>query len=86
MKNYRVKLIETIVKPITEDYLFNYPDELKKELQEKLDLNFKFKTVVSDVNENDGKSFFQVYFEEEDGTKKSLDINIVRTGTNIGEF
>ena len=86
MKTYRRKLIETIVSPITEDYLFDNPNGLKKDLQEKLDLNFKFKTMVSDINENNGKSFFQVFFEEEDGTKRSLDINILRTGKNIGQF
>ena len=35
--------------------------------------------MVSDINQNNGESSFQVFFEEEDGTKKSLDISIFRT-------
>ena len=48
-KSYRGMLVKVIVKSFRERYLFDMTDNLKEILQERLDLNLKFETNVSDL-------------------------------------
>ncbi len=76
-KNYRGMLVEVIVKSFTADYLFDSNDELKKNLQEKLDLNLKFDTKVSEIETKNEHTFSKISFEDENGKIRVIDFTII---------
>jgi len=75
-KSLRGMLIEIIINSSTDLYLFNVVDNLKEILQERLDLNLKFKTVVSDIETKNGFTFSNIAFEDEKGEMRVLDFTI----------
>ena len=74
--SYRGMLVEVIVKSFTDLYLFDVVDNLKEILQERLNSNLKFKTIVSDIVTNDKHTFGHISFDCEDGTIKVIDFTI----------
>ncbi|MCK9416059.1 hypothetical protein M0Q97_05300 [Candidatus Dojkabacteria bacterium] len=74
-KSYRGMLVEVIVKSFIEENLFEYVD-LKKNLQERLNLNLKFKTNVSDIETKIGHSFGKISFDDENGVIRIIDFTI----------
>ena len=82
-KNYRGMLVEVIVKSSISDYLFDSVDELKKILQEKLDLNLKFETKVSDIEIKNDHTFGKISFEDESGMVKAIDFTIIPNSVTV---
>ena len=76
-KSYRGMLVEIIVKSFTEHYLFDVVDNLKETLQERLNLNLKFETNVSDIESKNGQTFGKISFEDENGLIKVIDFTII---------
>jgi hypothetical protein len=73
-KSYRGMLVEVIVKSFIEENLFEYVDlNLKKNLQERLNLNLKFKTNLSDIETKNGHSFGKISFDDENGVIRIID-------------
>lgn len=83
-KSLRGQLIEVIIKQtlIDSNYLFenhdnkNNYDDLKNLLQEKLSLNLKFETAVSDAEERKGDISYQIIFSNEKNTKEIVHFTI----------
>lgn len=82
-KNYRGMLVEVIVKSSISDYLFDSVDELKKILQEKLDLNLKFNTKVSEIENKNEHTFGKIFFEDESGMVKAIDFTIIPNSVTV---
>ena len=79
-KSYRGMLVEVIVKSFIKDYVLDSRDELKKVLQDKLNLNLNFETSIPKVEEENGLFFGGIYFKDEDGTPRVADFTIMSTG------
>ena len=82
-KSYRGMLVEIIVKSFTEHYLFDVVDNLKEILQERLNLNLKFETNVSDIESKNGQTFGKISFEDENGLIKVIDFTIISSGVVV---
>lgn len=80
-KSIRGMLVEVIVKSFITDYLFDSVDELKEILQERLDLNLKFETNVSDIENKNEHTFGKISFEDENGVIRVIDFTI--TGSSV---
>jgi predicted RecB family endonuclease len=80
-KSYRGMLVEVIVKSFIKDYLFDSVDGLKEILQEKLDLNLKFDTIVSEIETKNEHTFGKISFEDENGEVRVIDFTI--TGSSV---
>jgi predicted RecB family endonuclease len=80
-KSYRGMLVEVIVKSFINDYLFDSVDGLKEILQEKLDLNLKFDTIVSEIETKNEHTFGKISFEDENGVVRVIDFTI--TGSSV---
>jgi hypothetical protein len=80
-KSIRGMLVEVIVKSFVTDYLFDSVDGLKEILQEKLDLNLKFDTMISEIETKNGHSFGKISFEDENGEVRVIDFTI--TGSSV---
>lgn len=80
-KSYRGMLVEVIVKSFIEKNLFESVDGLKEILQELLNLNLKFETIVSDIENKNEHSFGKISFEDENGVIKVIDFTI--TGSSV---
>ena len=75
-KSYRGMLVEVIVKSFITDYLFHSVDGLKEILQEKLDLNLKFDTNVSEIETKNEHVLGKISFEDENGVVRVIDFTI----------
>lgn len=80
-KSYRGMLVEVISKYFITDNLFNSMDRLKEILQEKLDLNLKFITKVSEIETKNGQNFGKISFEDDKGVMRVMDFTI--TGGSV---
>ena len=80
-KSYRGMLVEVIVKSLIEENTFEPVDELKEILQEKLDLNLKFDTNVSEIETKNEHTFGKISFEDENGVVRIIDFTI--TGSSV---
>ncbi len=80
-KSYRGMLVEVIVKSFIKDYLFDSKDGLKEILQDKLDLNLKFETKVSDIESKNEHTFAKISFDDENGKVRVIDFTI--TGSSV---
>jgi NADPH-dependent 2,4-dienoyl-CoA reductase/sulfur reductase-like enzyme len=80
-KSYRGMLVEVIVKSFITDYLFDSKDGLKEILQEKLDLNLRFNTKVSEIETKNEHTFGKISFEDENGIVRVIDFTI--TGSSV---
>ena len=80
-KSYRGMLVEVIVKSFIEKNLFESADGLKEILQERLNLNLKFETNVSDIETKNEHTFGKIYFEDENGVVRIIDFTI--TGNSV---
>lgn len=80
-KSYRGMLVEVISKYFITDNLFNSIDRLKEILQEKLDLNLKFITKVSEIETKNGQNFGKISFEDDKGVMRVMDFTI--TGGSV---
>lgn len=76
-------LVEIIVKSFTEHYLFDMVDNLKEILQERLNLNLKFETNVSDIENKNSQTFGKISFEDENGIVRVIDFTIISTGVVV---
>lgn len=76
-KSYRGLLVEIIVKSFIEQHLFDEVDYLKEILQERLNLNLKFETNVSDTQSKNGQTFGNISFEDENGLVKVIHFTII---------
>lgn len=74
-------LVEVISKYFITDNLFNSMDRLKEILQEKLDLNLKFITKVSEIETKNGQNFGKISFEDDKGVMRVMDFTI--TGGSV---
>ena len=75
-KSYRGMLVEVIVKSFITDYLFHSVDRLKEILQEKLDLNLKFDTNVSEIETKNEHVLGKISFEDENNVVRVIDFTI----------
>ena len=80
-KSYRGMLVEVIVKSFIEENLFESADSLKEILQERLNLNLKFETNVSDIENKNEHTFGKISFEDENGIVRVIDFTI--TGSSV---
>ena len=80
-KSYRGMLVEVIVKSFIEENLFKSVDGLKEILQERLNLNLKFETNVSDIDNKNEHTFGTISFEDENGIVRVIDFTI--TGSSV---
>jgi hypothetical protein len=64
---YRGKLIKTIFDSCFDP--IDFIDEFKEKLQNKLNLNLKFKTDISNIETKDNFNYFKIYFEDENCMK-----------------
>jgi|TARA_R110000782_G_scaffold248218_1_gene335141 hypothetical protein len=81
MSENRGMLVQGIVKPFITDCLFDSIDGLQEKLQEKLDLNLKFVTKVSEIETKNENTFGKISFEDEDGVVKVIEFNV--TGNSV---
>jgi thioredoxin reductase len=75
-KSYRGMLVKIIVKSFVTDYLFDPNDELKETLQEKLNLNLKFDTKVSEIEIKNKHNVGKISFEDETGEVRVIEFTI----------
>jgi hypothetical protein len=80
-KSYRGMLVKVIVKSFTEENLFESVDGLKEILQERLNLNLKFETNVSDIENKNEHTFGKISFEDENSIVRVIDFTI--TGSSV---
>jgi predicted RecB family endonuclease len=76
-------LVEVIVKSFITDYLFDSVDGLKEILQDKLDLNLKFNTKVSEIENKNKHTFCKISFEDENGEVKVIDFTITSSSVVV---
>jgi L-2-hydroxyglutarate oxidase LhgO len=79
-KSCRGMLVEIILKSVFEKNLFDFVDKLKEIIQEQLNLNLKFETEVSDIENQNGKLFGTVSFKEENDLTGIANFTITSTG------
>jgi hypothetical protein len=82
-KSYRGMLVEVIVKSFIIDYLLDSVNGLKEILQERLNLNLKFETNVSDIESKNGLIFGKISFKDENGLVKVVDFTIISSGVVV---
>jgi len=82
-KSYRGILVEDIVKSCIANNLFGSIDQLKEILQEQLNSNLKFKTIVSNIETKNGHTFGKVFFDCEDGNMRAIDFTIVNEPVTV---
>jgi len=82
-KSIRGMLVEVIVKSFITDYLFDSVDELKEILQERLNLNLKFETNISNIESKNEYTFGKISFEDENGLIKVIDFTIISSGVVV---
>ena len=80
-KSYRGMLVEVIVKSFIKENSFEWVDNLKEILQERLSLNLKFETNVSDIENRNGHTFGEISFEDENSIVRVIDFTI--TGSSV---
>jgi len=80
-KSIRGMLVEVIVKSYIRNYLFDSVNGLKEILQEKLNLNLKFDTKVSEIETKNEHTFGKISFENENGVVGVIDFTI--TGSSV---
>lgn len=84
-KTYRGMLIDVILTSIINDSLFDIVDGLKENIQEKLNLNLKFETNVSDIETIKGYSVGQITFEDEFGEMRVINYTLDGNDTSSDE-
>lgn len=82
-KSCRGMLVEVIVKSFIEENLFESVDSLKEILQERLNLNLKFETNVSDIENKNEHTFGKISFEDENGIVRAIDFTITRSSVVV---
>jgi len=82
-KNYRRMLVRIIVKSFITDCLFDSKDRLKEILQEKLDLNLRFDTKVSEIETKNKRTFGKVFFEDENGIESVINFTITNNSVAV---
>lgn len=82
-KSYRGKLVEVIIKTFIENNPFELVENSKENLQDILDLNLKFHTKVSDIEIKNGITLIQIYFDDENGNGKVVDVTITSEKTKL---
>lgn len=80
-KSYRGMLVGVIVKSFVKENLFESVDGLKEILQERLNLNLKFETNVSDIENKNEHTFGKISFEDENVIVRVIDFTI--TGSSV---
>jgi len=80
-KSYRGMLVEVIVKSFIKENIFESVDGLKEILQERLNLNLKFETNVSNIENKNEYTFGKISFEDENGVLRMIDFTI--TGSSV---
>ena len=80
-KSYRGMLVGVIVKSFVKENLFESVDGLKEILQERLNLNLKFETNVSDIENKNEHTFGKISFKDENGIVRVIDFTI--TGSSV---
>ena len=78
-KSQRGLIIENIINPFIEDYLFTEIGTFKQELQEKLDESLDFKADVLTVKNQNNITFGEIGFKDERyyNTVRILNFNII---------
>jgi predicted RecB family endonuclease len=82
-KSIRGMLVEVIVKSFITDYLFDSVDGLKEILQEKLNINLKFDTKVSEIENKNEYTFGKISFEDEDKLVRLIDFTITSSSVVV---
>lgn len=82
-KSYRGTLVEVIVKSFIKENLFESIDDLKEVLQERLNLNLKFETNVSAIENKNGHTFGQISFDDENGIVRVIDFTITNSSVVV---
>ena len=81
-KSYRGMLVKIIVESVVKDYMFESYDklpELIETLQEKLNQNLAFTTVVSKFRSLNDYIFGQISFFDENSEPRVLDVTVARS-------
>jgi hypothetical protein len=70
-------MIEEIIKNTTINNIFEFTSEFKKALQNELDTQLSFETLVSDIESGDNFNYGQVQFKNENNNNSVIEFTIV---------
>lgn len=84
-KSNRGLLIEQEVTKYVQQNMFNTIVELKKSLEESLNLNLMFNTEVSDIKDKNGFISGQVNFKNENNIDSVIDFTIMNNKVEVYE-
>ena len=70
-------MIEEIIKNTTRNNIFEFTSEFKKALQNELDTQLSFETLVSDIESGDNFNYGQVQFKNENNNNSVIEFTIV---------
>jgi hypothetical protein len=70
-------MIEEIIKNTTRNNIFEFTSEFKKALQNELDTQLSFETLVSDIESGDNFNYGQVQFKNENNNNSAIEFTIV---------
>jgi hypothetical protein len=70
-------MIEEIIKNTTRNNIFEFTSEFKKTLQNELDTQLSFETLVSDIESGDNFNYGQVQFKNENNNNSVIEFTIV---------
>jgi hypothetical protein len=70
-------MIEEIIKNTTRNNIFEFTSEFKKTLQNELDTQLSFETLVSDIESGDNFNYGQVQFKNENNNNSAIEFTIV---------
>ena len=73
----RGTLIKEIIENTTEKNIFEFTHEFKKALQNELDTQLSFETLVSDIESGDNFNYGQVQFKNENNNNSAIEFTIV---------
>lgn len=84
-KSNRGILIEQVLAKCTQQNMFNTIVELKKSLEESLNLNLMFNTEVSDIKDKNGFILGQISFKNENNIDSVIDFTIMNNKVEVYE-
>ena len=70
-------MIEEIIKNTTRNNIFEPTSEFKKALQNELDTQLSFETLVSDIESGENSNYGQVQFKNENNNNSVIEFTIV---------
>ena len=82
-RTLRAKLIELIAKSYLEEHRYELVDTFRESLQEKLNLNLNFETIVSDIRIEHGIQYSDIYFNNDEGKNSVVHVSIFSNAVRL---